>query len=82
MTEPERIVLRGLIDERRRALVGSPADGIMHGTEMAYRKNKCRCDECRAHATATRRAHRAAHPEQAREACRRYKRRRRARTAA
>ncbi len=82
MSEPERKQLRRLISERRRELVGIPADGLMHGTEMAYRKGKCRCETCRAHAAASKRAYRAARPEQTRAALRRYKARRRLERAA
>jgi hypothetical protein len=29
--------------------------GLVHGTESAYRKHRCRCDECRAHRSVSQR---------------------------
>jgi hypothetical protein len=62
MTAAARAVLKAAVDRRRRQLVDAPPDGVPHGTHNAY-KTGCRCDRCRAHQAATRRAWRAANRE-------------------
>jgi hypothetical protein len=64
--------LRELIDRRVRALLDLPLrDPILHGTETAYVKLLCRCDPCRAAASAARLSRNLRDPEAYRDAQRR-----------
>lgn len=79
MTPSERQALRLAIDERKRALVEAPADGIPHGTTTGYsRPYKCRCDLCKTAANGARKIRRMAEPKEERiRKDRDYRRRRR-----
>lgn len=58
MSPEHRESLKALISGRRREIEGVVADGIVHGKEHAYKKLRCRCDECRAESTLARRRRR------------------------
>jgi hypothetical protein len=54
-----RKALKAAIDQRMRALVEAPADGIPHGTTTGYgRPYGCRCAACCAASTEARRVRR------------------------
>ena len=59
LTYETRPIIRQLVSEMRRAHQNAPADGILHGTQNAY-KQGCRCADCRAESTRLRQARRRA----------------------